>query len=210
MSSGIAGNVPPVQPSLCASAEGGGILSRFDESFPRSSDRSSVSSPASSFDGGVQSRAVVKWFNAGKGFGFVSPEDGSTDAFLHISVLNRIGRHDIGDGADVLCRIVDGGKGPQVSEILEVLSEGTPAAGAPPARRPAPSGPETDVSGTVKWFKADKGFGFVVADDGLKDVFVHKSVLRRCHLLHLDPGQRVHMRVQEADKGREATWVALA
>lgn len=151
----------------------------------------------------------MKWFNAGKGFGFVSPEGGSPDAFLHISALNRIGLHDIGNGAVILCRIVDGGKGLQVSEILEVLSAGTPASDTPPAHQPPPSGPETEVSGTVKWFKSDKGFGFVAADDGQKDVFVHKSVLRRCHLLHLDPGQRVHMRVQNADKGREATWVTL-
>ena len=67
--------------------------------------------------------------------------------------------------------------------------------------------PEVEVSGTVKWFKPDKGFGFVTADDQSKDVFVHKSVLRRCGLMMLESGQRVQMRVQEADKGREATWI---
>jgi CspA family cold shock protein len=63
------------------------------------------------------------------------------------------------------------------------------------------------MSGTVKWFKPDKGFGFVTADDASKDVFVHKSVLRRCGLLQLEAGQRVQMRVQDASKGREATWI---
>ena len=71
----------------------------------------------------------------------------------------------------------------------------------------APSGPEVEMSGTVKWFKPDKGFGFVTADDASKDVFVHKSVLRRCGLLQLEAGQRVQMRVQDASKGREATWI---
>jgi cold shock protein len=71
------------------------------------------------------------------------------------------------------------------------------------------SGPEFEISGTVKWFKPDKGFGFVTADDESKDVFVHKSVLRRCNIMSLDSGQRVQMRVQEADKGREATWISL-
>ena len=52
-----------------------------------------------------------------------------------------------------------------------------------------------------------KGFGFVTADDASKDVFVHKSVLRRCGLTQLEAGQRVQMKVQEAPKGREATWI---
>jgi CspA family cold shock protein len=62
--------------------------------------------------------------------------------------------------------------------------------------------------GTVKWFKSDKGFGFITADDSEKDVFVHKSALQRSGLFVLETGQRVQMRVQEAAKGREATWVA--
>jgi CspA family cold shock protein len=71
----------------------------------------------------------------------------------------------------------------------------------------AAPGPEAELSGTVKWFKPDKGFGFITADDSAKDVFVHKSVLRRSGLGVLEAGQRVQMRVQEVEKGREATWV---
>ena len=55
--------------------------------------------------------------------------------------------------------------------------------------------------------QAGQGLGFVTADDASKDVFVHKSVLRRCGLMQLESGQRVQMRVQEASKGREATWI---
>ncbi|MCF4164190.1 cold shock domain-containing protein [Zavarzinia compransoris] len=64
------------------------------------------------------------------------------------------------------------------------------------------------MSGTVKWFKPESGFGFIVADDGGKDVFIHKSVLRRCGLMELQSQQRVKMTVQTAQKGREATWIA--
>lgn len=74
-------------------------------------------------------------------------------------------------------------------------------------RQRPPSRPEAEVSGTVTWFKADKGFGFAVADDGGKDVFIHNSVLRRGNVTLLIPGQRVLMHVREAVKGREATWV---
>ncbi|MCW2237696.1 cold-shock protein [Azospirillum canadense] len=187
-----------------ALAEGCQPLSRYDPTPP-------FSGP--SLSEGARTRATVRWFNATKGFGFVSPEDGTGDAFLHISVLNRIGRHEIGDGAELLCQILPGGKGPQVAHILEVVSEGVVggAGQQPPAadRRAASTGPETEVTGTVKWFKPEQGFGFVTADDGAKDVFVHKSVLRRCNLLELATGQRVHLRVREAPKGREASWVVL-
>lgn len=161
-------------------------------------------------DEGIQTRALVKWFNVTKGFGFVAPVDGTPDAFLHVSVLTRAGLSEIGDGAEVVCLIGSGPKGPQVTVILEVLGNGA----APPPRRERPqhdhpAGPETEVAGTVKWFKPDKGFGFVTADDAAKDVFVHKSVLRRCGIDDLEPGQRVQMRVAEAPKGREATWISL-
>jgi CspA family cold shock protein len=192
---------------------------------------------ASSFEGGPPVKATVKWFNAAKGFGFVAPSDGSPDAFLHISVLNRSGHDALADGTEIMCSIGQGPKGPQVSRITEVLGGGVPAAPRPPREprgfgggggydrgggfdrggydrggfggggRSAPSGPEVELSGTVKWFKPDKGFGFVTADDESKDVFVHKSTLRRCGLMMLESGQRVQMRVQEADKGREATWI---
>ncbi|WP_281390060.1 cold-shock protein [Azospirillum tabaci] len=156
----------------------------------------------------AQLRALVKWFDPVKGFGFVAPQDGTTDAFLHISVLNRAGLHEIGEGAELLCRMAPGAKGPQVADILEVLSTGTPAESRN-ARHDAASGPEEELTGTVKWFKPEQGFGFVTADDGAKDVFVHKSVLRRCNLTGLDSGQRVLLRARAAPKGREASWVVL-
>jgi CspA family cold shock protein len=149
-------------------------------------------------------RTRLKWFNAAKGFGFVSPTDGAPDAFLHVSVLHRAGLQELGEQAELICEIGHGPKGPQVMRIIETLSSG---AVAPQPRGMAQSGPEEEMSGMVKWFKPDKGFGFITADDSGKDVFVHKSVLRRSGLNVLEAGQRVQMRVQDVEKGREATWV---
>ena len=50
--------------------------------------------------------------------------------------------------------------------------------------------------GTVKWFNATKGFGFIQPDDGSKDVFVHISAVERSGLASLQEGQRVGFEVQ--------------
>jgi len=164
-----------------------------------------------SLDQSLPVRAHVKWFNTTKGFGFVSPVDGTPDAFLHMSVVSRAGLHDVAEGAEMLVTIGPGPKGPQVLRVLEVTGGGAPRPPRPPRDNPRDraQGPTTDLSGTVKWFKTDKGFGFVVADDGGKDVFVHKTVLRRCNLPDVETGQRLQMRVVEAERGREAVWVDL-
>lgn len=181
-------------------------------------------------DEGTQAKVSVKWFNGTKGFGFVAPEDGKGDAFLHVSVLNRAGLQQIGEGAELTCMIAPGAKGRQVMRIVTVHSEGTPYGGgnfgsqgggrdsyAPPrggyqerSSAHAVSGPEVEVAGTVKWFKPDKGFGFIAADDGDKDIFVHKNLLRQSNINDLESGQRVKVRAASASKGREATWIALA
>ena len=63
--------------------------------------------------------------------------------------------------------------------------------------------------GTVKWFNADKGFGFVACDDGGKDVFLHVSVLQRSGVTQLAEGQRVSMGVVDTPKGREAVSISV-
>lgn len=56
--------------------------------------------------------------------------------------------------------------------------------------------------GTVKWFNAQKGFGFIVPDDGSKDVFVHISDVERANLGTLREGQKIEYELQRGQQGK--------
>ena len=61
--------------------------------------------------------------------------------------------------------------------------------------------------GTVKWFSAEKGFGFIKPDDGSDDVFVHFSAIEGAGYRSLDEGQRVEFETQPGRKGLQAANV---
>ena len=65
------------------------------------------------------------------------------------------------------------------------------------------------VTGTVKWFNATKGFGFIEREDG-KDVFVHYSATSGSGYRSLEEGQRVEFTVTEGQKGPQAENVEIA
>jgi len=58
--------------------------------------------------------------------------------------------------------------------------------------------------GTVKWFNAQKGYGFIQPEDGSKDVFVHISAVERAGLLGLNEGQRVTFELERGNQGKTA------
>ncbi len=61
--------------------------------------------------------------------------------------------------------------------------------------------------GTVKWFNADKGFGFITPEDGGKDLFVHHSEVKVSGYASLKDGQKVEFEVGQGQKGPCATNV---
>ena len=63
------------------------------------------------------------------------------------------------------------------------------------------------ATGTVKWFSDDKGFGFIAASDGSKDVFVHHSAIQGGGFKSLAEGQAVSYNVEQGPKGPSATNV---
>ncbi len=154
---------------------------------------------------------VVKWFNPTKGFGFVQFGDGSQDAFLHISVVDAFGDRDLPGGTSLVCDLAQGRKGLQVAEILriETKPDGPPQRGGGFGGHGGYDEPASTVEGTVKFFNAEKGFGFVTPDDGSKDVFISARILQRAGLMGIEPDTRVRLRARMGPKGPVADSVEI-
>jgi CspA family cold shock protein len=160
--------------------------------------------------------ATVKWFNAEKGFGFVTVAGGS-DAFLSARALQVAGHSSVPEGARVKVRIGQGQKGLQVTEVIDVDASTAQVTSRTERRSsPRPSSqrlsdvrPTEECLGLVKWYNAEKGFGFVAQDRGGKDVFVHATTLDRGGLGGLAEGQRVRMQISQGQKGPEARSIEL-
>ena len=186
-----------------------------DDDYPPAPDTDSAPyeqrfQPAS----GPPTTGTVKWYSPDKGFGFVQLSDGSGDAFLHASTLERSGNATVLSGSTLEMRVAPGQKGPQVTEVISVDSS---TALQEPPRRPRPEPPvyaspdeaTTEKFGTVKLYAGGKGFGFINRDSGGKDVFVHATVLNRAGISDLAEGQRVAITVAEGRKGPEVVSLRL-
>jgi cold shock CspA family protein len=123
-------------------------------------------------------------------------------------VLTQGGVAAVQPGETLEVRVGPGHKGPHVTEVLSVdSSTAVPRASQPSNFRAATSdGPSTDTAveetGTVKWYNAQRGYGFIALANGGKDVFVHVSALERSGLTG---PQRGAIRLRRCGRGPEGS-----
>ncbi|SFO44293.1 cold shock protein (beta-ribbon, CspA family) [Geodermatophilus obscurus] len=164
---------------------------------------------------------TVRWFDAEKGFGFIEPQEGGEDVFVHFSAIEDTGGfRTLDEGQPVEFDATEGPRGPQADRVR-------PTGSAPRARRDDRGGSRDDrggsrddrgdrgrsggsraprglvVQGTVARFDADRGFGFIVPED----VFVHVSAVIRGG--DLEEGDRVEFELVEGNRGLQAESVRL-
>jgi len=146
-------------------------------------------------------KGVVKFFNAQKGFGFIQQEGGGEDVFVHISAVERAGLEGLAEGQELQFNLVDRG-GKVSAQDLQVVGDVIAAPAKPAAPQRELTGERT--KGTVKFFNATKGFGFLVRDDGQPDAFVHISAVERSGLSTLNEGERFEFDLEVDRRGKHS------
>ncbi|HZC37041.1 MAG TPA: cold-shock protein [Sphingomicrobium sp.] len=158
-----------------------------------------------------EGKGVVKFFNPQKGFGFIVRDDGGEDVFVHISAVEQAGLTDLADGQPLEFTLVD--RGGRISATnLRIEGEpmaversgGSGAGGAGGDRGPQRQLTGEKASGTVKFFNAMKGFGFIQRDDGQPDAFVHISAVERAGIPTLNEGDRLEFELEVDRRGKYA------
>ena len=146
-----------------------------------------------------QSKGVVKFFNVQKGFGFIQREDGGEDVFVHISAVERAGMEGLAEGQGLEFTLVDRGGKISASDLVP-MGDVIPVA----KREEAPVRKLTGerATGTVKFFNAMKGFGFITRDDGQPDAFVHISAVERSGMRELAEGDRLEFDIEVDRRGK--------
>ena len=139
---------------------------------------------------------TVAWYEPAKGYGFITPDGGGAEIFLHSSAI--VGGGVVTEGQRVAFLVVPGEKGPQADHLLPLATDAGQQATA-----------SDGADGTVSWYDADKGFGFITPDSGGPDVFVHVRALPE-GLQDLEEGDRVTYDIVESERGPQARDVQLA
>ena len=144
-------------------------------------------------------KGVVKFFNTQKGFGFIQRDDGGEDVFVHISAVERAGLEGLAEGQELEFNLVDRGGKVSAADLAPV---GDVIAVAPKQEAPQRELTGEKATGTVKFFNAMKGFGFITRDDGQPDAFVHISAVERSGMRELNEGDRLEFDIEVDRRGK--------
>ncbi|MBD3728694.1 MAG: cold-shock protein [Sphingomonadales bacterium] len=146
-------------------------------------------------------KGTVKFFNGQKGFGFIQQDAGGEDVFVHISAVERAGLAGLAEGQQLEFNLVDRG-GKISAQDLQVVGDVIEVEQRPAAPRRELTGEK--ATGTVKFFNAMKGFGFLVRDDGQPDAFVHISAVERSGLSGINEGERYEFDLEVDRRGKHS------
>ena len=146
-----------------------------------------------------EGKGVVKFFNAGKGFGFIQQDGGGEDVFVHISAVERAGLEGLAEGQQLGYTLVDRGGKVSASDLVMV---GDVIAVAKREEAPQRELTGERSSGTVKFFNGMKGFGFITRDDGQPYAFVHISALKNSGMDDLAEGDRLEFDIEVDRRGK--------
>jgi cold shock protein len=158
----------------------------------------------------IRIEGLVKWFDVGRGYGFIIPDNGMPDILLHLSCLKRDGFEAPLEGTRIACEVVARQKGYQCLRVLSVDN----STAIHPVERKAKTHNSVSAStgwvrARVKWFNRARGFGFVSEGDGAGDIFVHMEVMRKTAIAELIPDQWVYVRYGDSNKGKMAAEIRL-
>jgi CspA family cold shock protein len=154
---------------------------------------------------------LVKWFDVGRGYGFIIPDNGMPDILLHLSCLKRDGFDAPLEGTRIACEVVARQKGYQCLKVLSVDHSTAIHPVVRKARTHNEVAPTTGwVRAKVKWFNRARGYGFATEGEGLGDIFIHMEILRKTALPEVAPDQWIYVRYGDSPKGKMASEVRLS